>query len=132
MPGALEFLTQVSASLPIFIVSGTPEKELLDLIRARGLEKYVSGAYGSPSSKDQILKGILTTHRWLPDEILFVGDSALDYEAAQTAGVFFIGRVSDQSRNPFQETSVRTVKDFVDLSNLWPTLLSEKLSIKSN
>jgi HAD superfamily hydrolase (TIGR01549 family) len=93
VPGALEFLAQNTR--PSFIISGTPESELLYIVQQRKMERFFRGVYGSPVKKPVTLQRILKENGWKPKELLFIGDSLSDYEAATEVGVPFIGRISN-------------------------------------
>ncbi len=90
--GAKEFFQ--TTSLPLFIVSGTPQAELEHIVQQRSMEPFFQGIYGSPTKKTFWLKTILDTGHWKPSELLFIGDSLSDYSAAVETNVHFIGRLS--------------------------------------
>ena len=53
VPGVLEFIHQVnSLGIPIFVVSGSDEKELIDIFRQRGILDLFERVYGSPVNKN--------------------------------------------------------------------------------
>ena len=53
VPGVLEFIHQVnSLGIPIFVVSGSDEKELIDIFRQRGILDFFERVYGSPVNKN--------------------------------------------------------------------------------
>ena len=49
--GAKESLELLSGRLPMFVASGTPEKELQDILIQRGLAPYFKGIHGIPPEK---------------------------------------------------------------------------------
>ena len=116
VPGALEFLRQASEHLPLFLVSGTPETELLEIVRQRQLESYFRNVSGSPRSKDVLLGAILTDNGWRPSEAVFVGDSMTDFRAAQSIGMPFIGRVPHNAASPFPDSVRWIVTDLKELA----------------
>lgn len=123
--GALEFLKEQSGRLPIFIVSGTPEGELRDIVTQRNLDRYCRGVYGSPHPKDVLLHQILAENRWQPSEIVFAGDSVTDFEAADSVGVPFIGRVGDGKASPFPDSVRWVVSDLKDLADRWASVVAQ-------
>ena len=124
-PGALEFLKAYSTHYDLFIASGTPEDELQDLVSRRDLSRFFKGVYGSPRHKGEILRDILSENRWLPHQVLFVGDAIDDYNGAKEASVPFIGRVAPGAKNSFEEKEVEAiVSDLGDLNRRWQTLVS--------
>jgi phosphoglycolate phosphatase-like HAD superfamily hydrolase len=93
VPGALEFLEKCHRQFMLFIVSGTPLPEMVDIIKARALDKYFQGVYGSPHKKNYWTKHILEEFYLEPKETLWVGDALSDYEAAREHRIQFVGRV---------------------------------------
>ena len=124
VPGAFDFLVHGSKQWPIFIVSGTPEKELRRVASQRGLAQYCKGIFGSPRTKAIILSEILAKHFWLPNEVLFIGDSTTDFHAASQVGVHFIGRVPARGSVAFPGP-VKLVSDFRDLDARWADIETE-------
>ena len=100
IPGAPEFLEQYHARYRFFIASGTPQDELQRIVKLRDLEKYFTGIFGSPATKEQITQGILQDHALGKDEAFFVGDAMTDFHAAKACGVGFVGITSTEG-NPF-------------------------------
>lgn len=125
VPGALEFLKCQSSRLPVFIVSGTPEDELHDIVTRRDLGRYCCGVYGSPRPKEALLRAILTEHHWQPSEIVFVGDSMTDFEAADSVGVHFIGRVRADEASPFPDSAQWVVPDLKHLTDQWDSVVAQ-------
>lgn len=80
--------------LLLYVVSGTPEPELNEIVGRRGLAPYFAGVFGSPRGKGELLRMILHDGGMLPKEMLFVGDALTDWEGAQAAGVQFVARSS--------------------------------------
>jgi phosphoglycolate phosphatase-like HAD superfamily hydrolase len=125
VPGALEFLQAYSERLPLFVASGTPHEELLDILARRGLAGYFREAHGSPPEKTEIARGILHRYSLAPSEMPFVGDSRNDYQAAVEVGLPFIGRVSPGSPDPFPQADVIHIKDLVQLETNWLQVLQQ-------
>lgn len=95
VPGALAFLAEFSGRVPLFVVSATPEPELLAVLEERNLAKYFTGVFGCPPwTKPAAVKASLARAGAAPGEAVMVGDSAGDWGAAQEAGIEFIGRDS--------------------------------------
>lgn len=125
VPGAQEFLAHAVGHWPLFVVSGTPHDELGDIVRRRGLGRYFRQVYGSPRSKKDLLREILSDNGWRSRDIVFVGDGLADFRAADAVEVPFVGRVPIGTANPFP-TSVRwVISDLQDLMNRWKTIVAE-------
>jgi len=89
--GAKEFLDGVAATVPVFVISGTPEDELRHIIVKRKMSGYFQEILGSPIRKPEHIRRLLTRYRLVPEHCLFVGDALTDYHAAEETGLHFIG-----------------------------------------
>jgi len=101
VPGSLEFLESYGGKLPMFVVSGTPEDEMIDIVEKRGMDKYFTSVHGSPRHKTPIVTDLLKLHALTGPDCLFVGDAMTDYGAAADTGLQFIGRVGQGGIDPF-------------------------------
>jgi len=99
--GAHEFLEAYCARLPLFIASGTPEDELKRIVRKRGMAGYFCDVKGAPAPKSKLLTGFATELGTPRSELLMIGDSMTDYDAASDVGASFIGRVPPGLASPF-------------------------------
>ena len=101
--GIIEFLEKLSSkSIKCVIVSATPEKELIQIVRAREIEKYFSLILGSPSSKLDNLKNALNISGVVEKDTVFFGDAMADWEASDKMGVQFVG-VGDSIKDLLKE-----------------------------
>lgn len=120
VPGAMEFLDRWSTRIPLYIVSATPEEELIQIIKKRNIPGYFRGIFGSPGKKaDQIMQIVQTTH-CQTSEVIFIGDAINDLIAAESSGVRFIGRLADNSEDPFtgRKGVEYTIHTLFDLENI--------------
>ena len=119
-PGALQFLKTYSTRYALFIASGTPEDEMQDLTKRRGLDGFFKGVYGSPRNKGAILRDILAQNGWLPQQLVFIGDAIDDYKGAEEAHVPFIARIAPERGNPLDAKKVKLiVSDLRELDRHW-------------
>ena len=63
----------------LFVVSGSDEKELNDVFKTRGLNKYFVKIYGSPISKEENIRRIIQENNYI--RCLYIGDAYNDYES---------------------------------------------------
>tara|TARA_Y100001934_G_C12127257_1_gene666082 strand:+ start:156 stop:803 length:648 start_codon:yes stop_codon:yes gene_type:complete len=101
VPGALEFLRLYSSRAPFFLISGTPEEELRDIMLERALARYFVSIHGSPRKKAPTINELIGLHQLDKKRCLFVGDAMIDYLAAKATGIKFIGRVKQGNVSPF-------------------------------
>jgi len=93
--GAVSFLKVVSQQLPVYLASVTPEEELNQILEARGLSSWFRGVYGCPPwTKPGAIRDVLAKEGVQPDEVILIGDSAGDQQAAEQCGIGFIARDS--------------------------------------
>lgn len=105
VPGAMEFITSYNQKVSLYVASGTPHEELIEIFQARKLIDLFKGVYGSPPGKTEILADIVRREGVLPEETLMVGDSSSDLDAAESVGTFYYGRgsVFAESKWPWGE-----------------------------
>jgi HAD superfamily hydrolase (TIGR01549 family) len=102
--GALSTLQRLQqASIPAFVVSGTPEDEMRLIVERKGLSSSFLEVHGSPRAKPAIVADILARHKYRPNQCLFIGDALADYRAAQGAGLRFLGIVPADLDSIFPE-----------------------------
>jgi phosphoglycolate phosphatase-like HAD superfamily hydrolase len=98
----------------MFVLYGTPDPELQQVVDARDLRRYFVEVHGSPPGKPETAKDIVARHGLAPHDVVLVGDAPLDQEAAVTAGIGFVGRVPPGQPSPF----VPGTRTIVDLNGL--------------
>jgi len=119
--GALEFLLAHAGRQPLFVASGTPQAELCEIVEDRGLAALFRAIYGSPTTKTEALARISRDVGGAPEELLFIGDSRQDAEAARTTGVTFVARATP-SGDAFRDVPVR-VADLAELERRLPDVV---------
>jgi phosphoglycolate phosphatase-like HAD superfamily hydrolase len=92
VPGIIDFLDGYHQRLPLYVASGTPHEELNQIFTDRSLNRFFKGVYGSPPAKTELLSSIVNAAGLEPSNVLMVGDSSTDMEAAENAGTLFYGR----------------------------------------
>lgn len=97
--GAYEFILRNHKRYKLFIVSGSDQKELQDIVKQRGIDSYFHEILGSPEVKSNNIQFILSKYLLKPSNVLFVGDSINDLEAARSVHIKFIARDSGDPGN---------------------------------
>ena len=104
--GAIETLEELKKNkTPAYVVSATPENELKKIIKKRKLENLFTKVYGSPKSKNIIVKEILDVEKYNPSKCLFIGDALSDLKAAQSNKIHFLGIYHNDNDNIFPKTT---------------------------
>ena len=117
-PRIHEVLETVAATGPVYVVSGGMQDELRDIFTQRGLDQYFTAIYGSPDTKDTILKRE-RENGTMPDPALFIGDARYDFEVAYRFGIDFVfaSEWSEFSgwQDYFHDKSVPVIQSIQDL-----------------
>ena len=69
--------------------------------------------------KGQQVELILEEHHLEPSEVLFVGDSLLDWAFVEDKGVRFLGVRRIFNEQDFRRQGLLSVRDLTDLAHLW-------------
>lgn len=93
--GAHEFLDEMHGRCRIFLISGTPEDELKQVVEARGITHYFDEILGSPIRKPAHIRALLSDYQLPPHSCVYVGDALTDYHAARETGLHFLGIQGD-------------------------------------
>lgn len=102
VPGAKEFLKHYHSEYDLYVVSATPQDEIQSIVSALGIAPYFKGVFGSPTKKGEHIGRIIGEHGYKPMNVLVIGDSNSDYEAAHATDCDFIGRVPPGEPNCFE------------------------------
>ena len=88
--GVLDLLVQLNnANIPLYVVSGSDEKELRRIFETRNIDHFFTSIYGSPNNKVENLKKIESLRGPLNNGLIF-GDSKSDMLAAEYYNLDFI------------------------------------------
>lgn len=86
--GAKDFIKNNSEKFKLILISSTPIKELQDITRVIGINKFFHNIHGAPSEKFEVLDDYLKIFD--KNICLFIGDSPLDKDAAVESGIEFL------------------------------------------
>lgn len=93
-PGMLAVLRELrDRGTRMFVVSGSDQQELRQVMAERGLGDYFEGIFGSPRSKTDNLIDVTTglgIATPVGHKMIFIGDAEADYKAANAVGARFI------------------------------------------
>jgi HAD superfamily hydrolase (TIGR01549 family) len=112
IPGSLEFIKQ-DTKYKKFIISGTPDNEIKEIVSSLELEDYFIEIHGSPVKKGEHTERCLLEHYLKPENSVFIGDALADYQAAVQNSMKFILVVNDENKKLFEN-----VNDIIKLDNL--------------
>jgi len=102
--------------------SGTPEQELIDIVKQRSLTEYFIKVLGAPASKKENLEKIVHDCAVPAEQAVFFGDARSDLDAANSLGVEFIG-VGPWIRDELDslDTNYFSIMDYQELN---PSILN--------
>jgi len=113
--GASTFLNETN-HLIYWIVSATPQEEIVEIIKCREMDDYFEKVYGSPRSKSDCVAEILVDNNLNPNEVVFVGDANSDYIAANNNNLHFVLRETAENIDLFKDISAIKIKDLTELN----------------
>jgi phosphoglycolate phosphatase-like HAD superfamily hydrolase len=96
VPGVLGFLNVFSGNKKLYLISMTPEAELIKILKSRGLLDFFKLVYSSVWKKVDAIRDIMSTGNMEPGELVFIGDSPEDWHAAKETGIRFVGRKTEK------------------------------------
>ncbi len=99
--GAQELLRKANGSLKMHVVSGTPETELVEIVKARGLAPFFRSVRGAPATKPEAFAQIIAAEGEPREGVLAIGDSMTECLAAKANDIAFLGVVSEGANNLF-------------------------------
>ncbi len=106
----LETLRKKTENIKWFIVSGGDQEELREVFKYKNIDKLFNGGiYGSPDSKDKIIKREIDNKN-IKYPALLMGDSKLDHIAALSNNIDFIFVT--------KWTEFKKYKDYCSINNL--------------
>lgn len=87
----VEFIRSHYNEIPMHVVSGSEENELRFLCRELGLESFFKTISGSPTEKSVLVSNVICEFNYNKSEVVLIGDSINDYDAATSNGIDFYG-----------------------------------------
>ena len=114
--GAKELLEKYYKKIDFYVISGTPEGELKKIVKEKNMNKYFKEIYGSPITKPEHARKIISKMNYDPEKVLYVGDSLSDYKNAMEAEIPFLGRLLPGEKSVFPD-GVPTINDFLEVIN---------------
>ena len=88
---SLHFAKEYHLKREMHIDSGSDQIELRYLCNQLNIDQYFKTINGSPTPKTALVKNLLKNLDYKPEDVVLIGDSINDYEAAEDNGIKFIG-----------------------------------------
>lgn len=118
VPGALDAIKSLSQKVNQYIITGTPQKEMEEVLNALELSPYFVEVCGSPTNKIEWSDYLINKYHLDPNHIFFIGDALTDYEAAKHHQLHFILREHSENIELFKNKQVKKIKDLEHLTDI--------------
>ena len=115
VPGALEFIQNNYKYYDLFISTGTPEDEIIEIMAEKRIDIYFKSIHGSPGEKTDHVKNIISQKYYGKDEIIFIGDADTDILAAKENDIPIILRVHQYSNCNFDYNKLIKIENLINL-----------------
>lgn len=87
----LDYIIRVKNNFSMHIVSASDENELKQICKELEIESFFTSIHGSPVTKKENIKFLLSHKNFLNEEVVLIGDSMNDFEAANYNNIHFVG-----------------------------------------
>ena len=115
VPGALEFIQNNYKYYDLFISSGTPEDEIIEIMTEKKIDIYFNSIHGSPGEKTDHVKNIISQKDYGKDEIIFIGDADTDILAAKENDIPIVLRVHPYSNCNCDYNNLIKIENLINL-----------------
>ncbi|MFY0654426.1 MAG: HAD family hydrolase [Cyclobacteriaceae bacterium] len=109
--GAEEYLN-IHLKNEKYVCSGASMDEVEKHLEINGISGLFQEVYGGVTKKSKVLKDL---KKRLGDNMVFYGDTMVDYNASVEAGVKFVGLRTSKYHDPFKEMDICKVHNFLEL-----------------
>ena len=104
-----------------FVCSSTQETIVRQYTKNAGIHDLLDGCFGyRPGfTKGQQIEYILRHYNLCPEEVIFVGDSLMDYDFVKDKGVQFVAIRRLFEEHEFRDRGLSSVRDLTELVSEW-------------
>jgi len=113
IPGVIEFIQKTQSKYKHFVISGTPNEEMKEIVSQRNIQDLFQDVMGSPKTKTEWIHELVKSNKIEISQSVFVGDAMTDFKAANETGMKFVLREVDYNIDLFNKYMGVRVKDFV-------------------
>jgi beta-phosphoglucomutase-like phosphatase (HAD superfamily) len=117
--GAIPLLHFLNEQRKCFVVSGTPEEELIEIISKRNAEGFFDDICGAPATKTENVKKLIDKFKLNAEKCVFIGDAQTDKDAADSCNMQFIARLTSENQLVWKNSDIIKVADLSDVLALW-------------
>ena len=95
----------------LFLLSATPHKEIIKILKQLNLKIYFKDIYGFPYKKNKVVASIIKTTQQDKDKIFLIGDSNTDYTAAKINKIDFVLRKAEYNKS-LHKKNIKYINNF--------------------
>ena len=117
--GVYDTIVKYSTKVSNYIISGTPEGEMKDIINGRGLTPYFKDVLGSPETKEALTTKLIKREGFDSREVIFIGDAPSDYRSAELNNTWFILRKHEDNVDLFKDYRSFVISDFTNFDDVF-------------
>jgi len=107
----LKFLKFNYKKYEFYISTGSPQSEIVYILKKKGLYKFFLKVYGSPSTKFEHIKKIKIHKK----KCIFIGDSIDDISAAKKTNTNFLLKIHNQNKKFFSKTNINKISNYSNI-----------------
>ena len=107
----LKFLKSNYKKYELYISTGSPQNEIIYILKKKKLHKFFKKVYGSPSTKIAHIKRIKIYNK----KTIFIGDSMDDIRAAKNTNTNFLLKTHNQNKVMFSKININKISNYFDL-----------------
>ena len=96
---SINFISNNFKNKIMHIVSGSDQEELRYLCKELNIAQYFISINGSPTPKKKLVEELMQHYKYNKAEVVFIGDSINDQEAAAENNIYFIGYNNKRLKN---------------------------------
>ena len=111
--GVLEYLQSNHNRQQFFLITGTPQQEIENIISQLQIAYYFQQVIGSPSTKSEAIKSLLNCYNINPEQAVMIGDSSSDYNAATDNNIAFVLRKTELNKDLQDQLKCAIIKNFL-------------------
>jgi len=118
VPGAEEYLRSNPYNQKFIIVTGAPQKEIEYIVEKLDLMDVFVSIHGTPGIKHEIVKKYIEQNSSENDDLLLIGDSRTDYEAAILNNISFVLRRTENNVFMHEMKGIHVINDFTNIKGI--------------
>jgi phosphoglycolate phosphatase-like HAD superfamily hydrolase len=113
VPGVLDFIIKNNKKYSYFLVTAAPQDEIEEIMIKLNIMSYFVDVIGAPTKKIEAIKKILKQYSISPNNSIMIGDSDLDFYAANENCVPFILRRTKYNKSLQKELDCPKIYNFM-------------------